>query len=292
MAQSETASTNDFGVMTPKPMMTIENRTTAIATLMLRACHARIDAMDVTEFHALKTGRIVDGGTPRTLTVHDLGLLQLPSGRVEACDPFVTLGGHGVVVKGLPPGAYPVKVTVADVSSEQDGSHLREAYLSLVLAEGGAASVEDIPDVGVSVDAGTVGFVDADAVARCMPDGNWYEELFEPNEDPEGTSWFALMDSPAHLLAGCANIVMPLATAGENVVLAHSGWGDGVYPLVLTRDAEGRTLALHIDLLVVGAVEMKSRATRERTTASTLTSRGLIPDRRPGFLKRLFGRRG
>ena len=58
------------------------------------------------------------------------------------------------------------------------------------------------------------------------------------------------MDSAEHLVAGCANIVMPLATAGENVILSHSGWGDGLYPVVGSYDATGRLLAVHIDLQV------------------------------------------
>ena len=45
---------------------------------------------------------------------------------------------------------------------------------------------------------------------------------------------------------------MPRAGAGENVVLSYSGWGDGVYPVRLTRDADGAPLGLHIDLGVVG----------------------------------------
>ena len=46
---------------------------------------------------------------------------------------------------------------------------------------------------------------------------------------------------------------MPLASNGENVVISNSGWGDGVYPVVLTRDAAGAPLGLHIDLGVVGS---------------------------------------
>lgn len=34
--------------------------------------------------------------------------------------------------------------------------------------------------------------------------------------------------------------------------MASSGWGDGVYPVMLTRDADGAPLGLHIDLGVVG----------------------------------------
>ena len=189
------------------------------------------------------------------LSVVDLGVLRVPSGRVEACDPFVCLG-DGPVFE-VEPGDYPVRATIADVSDERDGSHEREAYLSLVLADGEAASVEVAPqlsgsDWGVGVDAGTVAFVDHDAVATAMPpreESDWYDDIFDSGE-PD--SWFALMDSPDHYRAGAANIVMPRAGAGENVVLSHSGWGDGVYPVMLTRDADGAPLGLHIDLGVVG----------------------------------------
>jgi hypothetical protein len=198
----------------------------------------------------------VDGKT-WALTVHDLGLLKVPSGRLEAGDPFVTLG-NGPVFE-VPPGEYPVRVTIADVSDEQDGSHLREAYLSVVLADGEVAAVEAAPKPDadlppgeywvVTVDAGAVAFADADAVKTYMPEGDWYENLFDNDTDQ---SWFNLMDSAKHLREGCANIVMPLAPAGENVVLSHSGWGDGAYPVVRTLDADGNPLAIHVDLLLVG----------------------------------------
>ena len=179
------------------------------------------------------------------LSVVDLGVLRVPSGRVEACDPFVTLG-DGPVFE-VEPGDYPVRVTVADVS------HEREAYLSLVLADGEPASVEAAQPVRgrgfVCVDAGAVAFVDHDAVATAMPpQDDWYD-VFDSGE-PD--SWFSLMDSPDHYRRGAANIVMPRAGAGENVVLSYSGWGDGVYPVMLTRDADGAPLGLHIDLGVVG----------------------------------------
>ena len=186
------------------------------------------------------------------LSVVDLGVLRVPSGRLEACDPFVALGNGPVYA--VEPGDYPVRVTIADVSKEHDGSHEREAYLSLVLADGEPAAVEPAPqlsgsDWGVGVDAGTVAFVDHDAVATAMPPRDDWNDVFDSGEPG---SWFALMDSPEHYQEGVANIVMPRAGAGENVVLSHSGWGDGVYPVVLTRDADGAQLGLHIDLGVVG----------------------------------------
>ena len=233
---------------------------------------------DMGRFHALFEGVVDDDGQVRTLTVDDLGILKVPSGRVEASDPFVTLGS-GVVVD-VPPGEYRVRVTIADVSEEQDGGHLREAYLSLILADGQPSAVELASEHGVLVDAGTVAFADAVAIERCMPAAeNWYEDLFD---DDTEHSWFARMDDPDHLRSGCANIVMPLATAGENVILAHSGWGDGIYPLLRTLDAHGNTLGLHIDLLVVGqdedAADDKPPSPSEPAAIKT------------GRLRRLFGR--
>ena len=63
------------------------------------------------------------------------------------------------------------------------------------------------------------------------------------------------MDSEEHYQPGLANIVMPLVTHGENVVMSHLGFGDGSYPVYLTRDAAGRPLGLHIDLLLIAPEE-------------------------------------
>lgn len=216
-------------------------------------------SVQLSDFFALASGSApLVTGSPGVLTVHDLGILRVPSGTLGAADPFVALDLPLTVQ--IPPGDYPVAVTIADVSSEQDGSHLREAYLSLILSDAPAASIEPVhgPDgppengsyFGVAVDAGTVAFFDAAAVETSMPgDGDdWYDEVFNTGEPG---SWFDIMDAETPLRPGAANIEMPLATAGENVVLAHSGWGDGVYPVVQTLDAEGRLTGVHIDLQVV-----------------------------------------
>lgn len=221
-------------------------------------------AVDLTTFFALREGPATqpDGGSCR-LTVHELGLLRVPSGRLGACDPFVLLDDPAV--EEVPPGDHRVVLTLADVSPNGDGSHPREAYLSVVVSDTEAVRAEYARDPegvasgnadlgAVPVDAGTVAFVDADAVARCMPTPSttWYDTVFDSDE---ADSWFARMDDPDHVHAQCANVVMPLAADGENVVLSHSGWGDGLYPLVLTYDAAGDLVAVHIDLQVAGPVD-------------------------------------
>lgn len=245
--------------------------------------------MDVSSLLALNTGRTA--GWKYTHQVRGLGELHVASGRLEASDPFVNLG-MGLEVS-IPPGSYPALVTVADVSDGQDGSHLRESYLSIVIAEGVPTRVEYLapdgaeplsdPDMfyGVAVDAGTVAFADAEAVARCMPEGDWYHEVFD---NGHGDSWFALMDSPTHVAEGCANIVLPGATTGENVVLSHSGWGDGFYPVLGVYDSAGGLLSVHIDLLVEEPEDGQPVAHAESMPVSE-------PQLTAGFWRRLLGPR-
>jgi hypothetical protein len=171
---------------------------------------------------------------------------------------------------------------------------MREAYLSVVLSESEPASVEAAPKEagrpgdgrfwGVGVDAGTVAFVDADAIPRCMPaiGSDWYSEVFDTGG---ADGWFAQMDADSPYPAGTANIVLPRATDGENLVLSHSGWGDGFYPLLQSVTADGTITAVHIELLVVGEPEAEEPEPK-RGFAEAPT-----PESSKGWLRRLFGGR-
>ena len=99
------------------------------------------------------------------------------------------------------------------------------------------------------MDAGTACFVDDSVIAEGMPDARtWLKDLFE-NERPD--SWFNLMDNSNHIREGIANIPLPNAKNGENLILFHSGWGDGIYPVVGSFDADNALLAVHIDFNVI-----------------------------------------
>jgi hypothetical protein len=204
--------------------------------------------------------------TTYTTQVVDCGALVAPYGKLIACDPFVFLYDLDQPFIAIPPGTYPIYVTIADVNLEGDGSDLREAYATLILdtapehirriitplASGEVAAPEMVGDSydGFPVDAGTACFVDAGALADGMPppEDDWNEALFD-NGTPE--SWFNRMDDPAHIRAGLANIALPLAKDGANIVIIHSGWGDGIYPVVGGYAEDGRLVRVHIDFLVV-----------------------------------------
>lgn len=216
-----------------------------------------------TYWAALRSGPAENGSY--ILSVMDCGKLHLPTGQLVACDPFVFLDKTDNPSVAVPPGDYPVRVTLADVSDKSDGSHMREAYATLLidetatevsrriitpLPEGIAdAEIGDDGDYhGFPVDAGTACFVDGGALATGMPDGNWYDAVFD-NESAD--CWFKRMDDPTHIRPGLANVPLPLAKAGENIVIIHSGWGDGFYPVVGGYDAAGRLVRVHIDFMVV-----------------------------------------
>jgi uncharacterized protein DUF4241 len=208
-------------------------------------------------WRALQPGQHLIGNEMHHLVVVECGDLVLPSGRLVAEDPFVTLTWQNRYYL-VPAGVYPVRVTI-------DETIQREMYVSLILAPADEAEHrlltpyrpdgEPYPEpdedtyYGIPVDAGSVCFVDDEAVQRWMPKegSNWYDELFENDRDD---CWFNLMDDAAHIRAGLANIRLPHASDGANIVIAHSGWGDGFYPVVGGYDAQGNLVAVHIDLLI------------------------------------------
>ena len=88
---------------------------------------------NVSYWAALKTGpsEIND----YKLSVIDCGRLRVPSGQLVVCDPFVFMDNTDNPSVAIPPGDYSVKITLADVSEASDGSHLREAYATVLIDE-------------------------------------------------------------------------------------------------------------------------------------------------------------
>ena len=210
--------------------------------------------------------RIEIGDETYELTTHNCGELIMPSGALIVCDPFAVLSKSIDFFIQVPKGQFPVVMTLADVSGRNDGSHMREAYLTLLLVEnepevrrriitpihGNERANEEMGDDGsyhgFPVDAGTACFVDAEAVRECMPAEDTWERIFESESSD---SWFNKMDDTQHIREGLANIKLPLAKAGENIILCHSGWGDGHYPVVGGYNSKDELVRVHIDFFVV-----------------------------------------
>jgi hypothetical protein len=76
---------------------------------------------------------------------------------------------------------------------------------------------------------------------------NWDETVFQPDDG----GWVDAMDDPDRLREGIANVPLPRTPDRANIVIAQSGWGDGVYPVIGGYDADGGLVAVHVDLMVV-----------------------------------------
>jgi hypothetical protein len=222
------------------------------------------------EWSALKTGIVINECESIKLSTVSCGKLKLPSGKLIVCDPFAGMRkteNHFVQVQ---PGEYEVILTLADVSENLDGSHIREAYASLIIENPSTEitrkflepTIDGKPTnkplkpgeyFGYGVDAGTSCFADAATIETDMPDENsWYENLFENSDDK---CWFKQMDDKNLIRDGVANIVLPLTNRGNNIILFHSGWGDGFYPVIGGYDADNNLVAVHTDFFVISPPE-------------------------------------
>lgn len=194
---------------------------------------------------AEQAGERVPVGAGGVLFTEDLGVLHLPSGQVGVTDAFVGLG-EGVPVATVAPGAYPVVATMVDLSPNRDRSNCLTAYLTLIVdparEERRVFAAEEEHWGGVGVDSGTVGFADVDAASRWQlkfPDGreDWIDLLY-------GTT------RPEHGI----NVDFELGD-GSNVVIVQSGFGDGMYPVVLGYDASDKLVRVHVDFGIIGGFQ-------------------------------------
>jgi len=211
-----------------------------------------------TSWHALESGQVTVERMTYDLVVVACGELVMPSGKLVACDPFVYLHRTGNAYVIVPPGRHRVLVTVAEGFAEAYATLLIRStpeVMRKVLTPTHAGEAIAEPETGFEsgfpVDAGTACFVDAEAAEHGMlpTSDNWDDILFD-NGTPD--SWFSRMDDPHHIRAGIANIPLPLAQNGENIIIFHSGGGDGVYPIIGGYDAKGDLVAIHIDFLLFG----------------------------------------
>lgn len=183
-----------------------------------------------------------------TMAVFDAGPLDLPSGRLIACDPFMQALDHeyrGPFVDTVRPGTYPVTIAATE---NADGYRTVAAVRLTVrdepvtdwrMALQGTEQLDDLgPDefYGFGVDAGTGAFVDAAALPALT-------RLANDEEDPLMTAQLADEDSLFWNLRD--------ERSGHNIVAFHSGFGDGAYPTWVGRTATGAIAQFVTDLLVV-----------------------------------------
>ncbi|PLP56859.1 hypothetical protein CYK37_23965 [Mesorhizobium loti] len=177
----------------------------------------------------------------------DIGMLDLPTGEIIACDPLVTGPDWPALARKVKPGRYPVALFEAQgrvgLAVLRLASGKPSRWEMAVLPGQDASTLKKDEIFGYPVDAGLGSFMDKTAMAlltqaqaRLGSDRNYYDDVlaaeFAPNAD---------------------RFVMHRPVAGDpaNIAMFWSGWGDGFYASYWGLDAQGEPLVLMTDFGVI-----------------------------------------
>ena len=198
------------------------------------------------------------------LVLLKLGDLNLSTGRIVACDPLVGLWDTRAFSKSIPVGSYPVIASIA--KTEQSGdryavvklefSKTRATKWELAISDGDDVSqLKDEEYLGFPVDAGLGCYCDVetqewyDKWARDFmekhPGGNIYDDFFAAEFKKNAIDADDPMD-----IGDWLNFYLP-NKPNLNVIMFHSGYGDGAYPCYwgVTEDEELCSLVVDFQVL-------------------------------------------
>jgi hypothetical protein len=179
-----------------------------------------------------------------------VGNLELPTGRLIACDPLDHPDSDPFAHR-LPPGSYPVKLVVADM---RDETHLAYAIIELgdqparrwqlALAEGEEAPKKEGEGEGYQVLSSVGCFMDAAVAQRLV---NYWEVVTEEEDDELLRDLRGQLRKQRKWGAGYANI--GAAQLGANIIAFEAG--EGYFPTYLGFDEQGHLTRVVTDFQVL-----------------------------------------
>jgi hypothetical protein len=199
---------------------------------------------------ALSGGSVQRGAQTIGFVAHDIGLLEVTTGRVAASDPLVS-PDPPAFTQAVPNGRHPVRVIAARFGEDERIAYalLRFSEASAVRWANARSGEEDTQPLGAGeffgygVDSGTGCFMDPHAgrllSARMEQEDDYFETIIDEMEK-----------TYAHTRSWAD--IHPDASSPSNVICFSSGWGDGSYPSFFGFDAEGKVAVLVTDFMVVG----------------------------------------
>jgi Protein of unknown function (DUF4241) len=183
-----------------------------------------------------------------TFDVVRVGELEVPTGRIVACDPLV-FPEASPFTRTIARGRHPVEIAIARVSAD-DGRCAAARLLARAtpvtrwepaMIEGEELAPGDLP--GYGVDAGLGCFMDAAcrhtflAAQRSVKD-NYYDDVLARELDRKRFT----VDWTLHV---------PDATKPDNVAIFSSGWGDGFYTTYVGLGESGEVVCLLTDFGII-----------------------------------------
>lgn len=214
-----------------------------------------------------------------TVSVHEIGDLIVTSGKLIASDPLIEPDPRYYFTKTIPPGRYPVVLSVAvyqSIPTARIGCAMLRISNALAVRWELAAMNEQQPrkeqgeTYGYGVDSGTGCFMDWDAAQALYvlanPDPTAYESARRTSFDEAWKLSTAALDRfdqefcdrvnaereknfIQYSTADWANVSVNNATAA-NVIAFSTGWGDGAYRSYWGYDAKGNLVNLVTDFLL------------------------------------------
>lgn len=187
-----------------------------------------------------------------SLALHTIGHLEVPSGTIVTCDPFIVDGP--ALARTVTPGSYPVSLSVATFDGEKSKGDQRVAAATVHFRPGTPARWEvatfhETPskrgagEPGYPVDAGTGCFMDAGAQAAIKSEPTPW-----PTPSQKALEQQLLTDHYTHTWGWA--VYRPDPASKGNCVAFMSGYGDGVYSSYWGFDEQGEIVCLTTDFEV------------------------------------------
>jgi Protein of unknown function (DUF4241) len=208
---------------------------------------------------AFQDGTIQDeSGSTLSIRTLPIGDLIIVSGALMACDAIIGGGTDAAFTTPVPPGTYPVLLSVATHLNGAQSvacAMVRFAYGTAVRWEMATVKGQDPSELeadeifGYGVDSGTGCFMDAALAPAPVPedaDGPPYAAFDDEEEERMG----AILQQMRRTEPRWANLVRDRAT-GANIVAFDSGYGDGVYASFFGYDAQDQLVCLVTDFGVL-----------------------------------------
>lgn len=182
-----------------------------------------------------------------SIEVEELGMLNLPTGKIIANDPLVSYQDTPFI-DSVASGSYPVYVYIHNIGDDKRVSFAEIRFsdalpvrFEIALAEG--ETDEDVKNLGeeqflgYGVDSGTGAFMDM-ATYKILENA---EDGFEALDDELENSYVDTYST--------ANVAFP--NTENNIVAFSSGFGDGAYPSYWGFDEAGNRSCLITDFITI-----------------------------------------
>ncbi len=213
-------------------------------------------------FREFEDGEIIDG-VGYDIVVHrrSIGDLVLPSGRLIACDPLLTLDSDSFSLQ-LEPGTYPAHLIIPEMRDEK-----LIAYATLTIRPSDVErwEVATLPDGhderlpgrngeehGYPVDSSLGGFLDRDTASALL---NYHQLVMPEDNDFERHLWGRIHRRRKNNVGWAIidlhrDLNLPFRD-GRNLLAFDAGFGNGYYTTYVGYDADNQISSIVTDFEVL-----------------------------------------